>query len=98
MMREAPRRHEHRVDPDDIAVAHVARQQGFGGADDAAQAIVVERERCPGFGRAGRDLDEGERRVRASRSAASISSSPAGSATPGGPTTMTISPLGGASA
>ena len=44
MAREPAAGDEDGVDADEIAVAHVARGERFGGCGDAAQAIVVERK------------------------------------------------------
>src|SRR5690242_20539893 len=44
--RPTPWNDEHRVDPNLVAVAHVARRQPFRGSDDPAQSPIVEREPC----------------------------------------------------
>ena len=55
------RNDEHRVDPDVVAVTHVARREALRGNHDPAQSPLIEREGS-GFVAGPRlDLDEGQR-------------------------------------
>src|SRR5690606_6987226 len=61
MMRQAAGHDEDRIDADRVARPGVARRQRLGGAGDAAQPPVVERERRRLLAGARLHLDEGER-------------------------------------
>jgi len=60
MPRPAPGDHEQSVDPNIVAVAHVARREPLGRDRDAFQPMAVERERRVRVAGARLDLDKGE--------------------------------------
>ena len=61
VLRPAATNDEHGIDPNVVAVAHVARREALGGDDHSAQSPLVEREGGRFFAGPRLDLDEGQR-------------------------------------